>query len=181
MKASPTAFALALVLLAAGRSPAGPAQPTPSPKPDPEQIRARERMVLLDVRTLVMAARQYAAANGSFVDELRCLGQPELCIPGYPKDSPSFIDPSYDFLRTRLGYVRQFHPGSRPDDEQIRQALASATSLRSFAYTAVPEKAGETGFRGFCGDSGGRLCFTSDGSPPPVKDGRCATPCQPLK
>lgn len=181
MKASRAALALALLLLAGGRSLAAQAPVPPRPKLDPEQIRARERMVLLDVRTLVMAARQYAAANGSFADELRCLGRPEVCISGYPKDAPSFIDPSYDFLRTRLGYVRQFHPGPRADDEQIRQARASPTSLRAFAYTAVPEKAGETGFRGFCGDSTGRLCFTSNGSPPPVKDGRCTTPCQPLK
>lgn len=180
MKACGAALIFASLLLAAGRAPAQPVG-APSPRLDPEQIRARERAVILDVRTLLMAARQYAAANGSFVDELRCLGRPEECLPDHPKDAPSFIDPTYDFLRTRLGYVRQFHPGPRPTEAEVRQARASPTSLRSFAYTAVPEKVGQTGFRGFCADSTGRLCFTSDGTLPPVKDGRCAISCPPLK
>lgn len=138
-------------------------------------------MVILDVRSLMTAARQYAAANRTLVDELRCLGQPAACIPEYSKEAPSFIDPGYDYLRTRLGYVRQFHPGPRAGEEEIARARASPTSLRSFAYTAIPDKPGETGIRGFCGDSSGRICFTSDGRLPPVKDGRCGTPCAPLQ
>lgn len=155
--------------------------PSPGPKLTAEQIRARERSVILDVRTLVMAAKDYAAANRSFVDELRCLGRPEECVPDYPKDAPAFVDPSYDFLRTWLGYERKFHPGSRPSEAEIQAARASATSLRSFAYTAVPEKVGETGGRAFCGDSTGRICFTANGAAPEVVEGRCAKSCQELK
>ena len=155
--------------------------PPPPGKPDPEEIRARERMVILEVRTIVMAAKGYAKANRNFVDELRCLGRPEECIPDYPRDAPAFIDPTYDFLRTWLGYERKFHPGPRASEAEIQAARASATSLRSFAYTAVPEMPGETGFRAFCGDSAGRMCFTADGSAPEVKDGRCQKSCKELK
>lgn len=157
------------------------AAPAPSPRPDAEALKARERMVILDLRTLITAARQYAAANGGFVDELRCLGEPWSCIPKHPEDAPSFIDPTYDYLRLRLGYLRQFHAGPKPTEEEIRRARASPSSLRSFAYTAVPEKPGESGVRGFCGDSSGRMCFTADGSLPAVKEGFCAASCPALK
>lgn len=176
------ALALAPFLLAAPSLGAPVAQPaSPGPKPSPEQVRVRERMVILDVRTLVMAAKGYAAANRSFVDELRCLGRPEECIPDYPKDAPAFVDPTYDFLRTWLGYDRKFHPGPRPSETEIQAARASPTSLRSFAYTAVPERPGETGFRAFCGDSTGRMCFTPNGTEPEVTEGRCAKSCRELK
>lgn len=175
-------LAFAPLLLAAPSFGAPVAQtPPPSAKLTPEQIRARERMVILDVRTLVMAAKGYAAANHSFVDELRCLGRPEECVPDYPKDAPAFVDPSYDFLRTWLGYERKFHPGPRPSEAEVQAARASPTSLRSFAYTAVPEKPGETGIRAFCGDSTGRMCFTPNGAVPEVNEGRCAKSCQELK
>jgi hypothetical protein len=154
---------------------------TASESPDLESARARERMVILDIRTLMMAGREYAEANGTFVDELRCLGNPAACLASFPADAPSFLDPTYDYLRTRLGYTRKFHPGPKPAPEEIRNANASATSLRAFAYTAVPERRGETGVRGFCGDSAGRFCFTPDGSEPPVKDGRCGKTCKDLK
>jgi hypothetical protein len=60
-----------------------------------------------------------------------------------------------------------------------RSCVGRLLNLKAFAYTATPVRPGQTGQRGFCGDSGGRLCVTPDGSEPPVKDGRCE-PCKKL-
>ncbi len=44
----------------------------------------------------------------------------------------------------------------------------------AFAWVAVPKEPGTSGVRGFCGDSGGVLCFTADGRAPRVRpDGSC--------
>jgi hypothetical protein len=165
----------------------GPAQsaaPTPSASAarplDAEEIRARERMIQIAVSTVVSAERTYAGTNGSFFDEIRCLTKPAECVPGLPADAAPFLDPTYDWLESKMGYVRKFHPGPRVPPEEIRKAGASPTSLRAFAFTATPVRPGETGSRAFCGDSSGRICFTPKGTEPPVKDGRC-DPCQKLE
>jgi hypothetical protein len=60
-------------------------------------------------------------------------------------------------------------------------------ALSTFAYTAVPlDTRGfpgwrRTGGRAFCGDSTGRLCFTADGSAPPIEDGLCGSRCTPYQ
>ncbi|HSD30255.1 MAG TPA: hypothetical protein VLL75_23350 [Vicinamibacteria bacterium] len=53
----------------------------------------------------------------------------------------------------------------------------------SFAYIAVPEEPGETGVRGFCGDSTFLICFTPDGREPRVTPGgKCdLATCQELQ
>lgn len=148
---------------------------------DAETLRARDRMALLDVRTVLTAARDFAGWNGGYFRELRCLTRPESCLPAFPADRAAFLDPTHDWLATRLGYVRRFHPGP-PVDEGVRiRAQSSPGSLRSFAFTLVPERPGETGLRAFCGDASGKLCAIVSGAEPPVKDGRCGPPCKELK
>jgi len=160
------------------------AVPTPAPTParplDAQEIKAVERMIMIAVSTVVSAERTYAATNGSYFDEIRCLTKPGECLPGLPADAMPFLDPTYDWLEAKMGYVRKFHPGPRAAPEDIRKAGASPTSLKAFAFTATPLRPGETGSRAFCGDSSGRICFTPKGTEPPVKDGRC-DPCQKLE
>jgi hypothetical protein len=146
----------------------------------PEKIKERERNVLLTVSTVLLGQRTYASANGGFFDEMVCLMKPESCIPGLGADAAPFLDPTYAWLEPRLGYVRRFHPGPKAAADAIAKAKASPSSLQTFAFTATPLKAGVTGGRAFCGDSGGRMCMTADGSEPPVKNGRC-DPCQKLQ
>jgi hypothetical protein len=55
----------------------------------------------------------------------------------------------------------------------VAKAKASLSSLKSYAYVAVPLEPGRTGYRGFCIDDSGALRFTRDGTAPPVVDGRC--------
>jgi hypothetical protein len=64
-----------------------------------------------------------------------------------------------------------FDPGVRAAGYAFQYA-SSADGSR-FAYTAVPEKPGETVVRGFCADSSGRLAFTPDGARPALVGGLC--------
>jgi hypothetical protein len=148
---------------------------------DPERLRGRDRSALLDVRTVITAGRQYAAANRSLFGPLSCLTHPETCLPAFPADAAPFLDPTHDWLATRLGYVRKFHSGPTASEEEIQRGGAAPSSLKSFAFTAYPQKPGESGLRGFCGDSSGHICVSRDGSEPRVKDGRCAPPCEELR
>ena len=179
------ALSVGVLLLPAGSGAQSPA-PSASPAPEepakltPEEMRARERMILIAISSVVHAERTYAADNGTFFDEIRCLTQPGQCRPAFPADGAPFLDPTYEWLEPRLGYSRKFHPGPRASPEEIAQAKASPTSLKAFAFTAAPLRPGETGTRAFCGDSSGRMCFTPKGTEPPVKDGRC-DPCQKLQ
>ncbi len=150
-------------------------------KPNVETLRARERMALLDVRSVLMAARQFAGWNGGYHGEIRCLTAPEQCQPDLAKDQAPLLDPTHDWLATRLGYVRKFHPGPPADEEDRIRVRAATGSLRGFAFTVAPEKPGVTGLRAFCGDSSGKVCAMADGTEPPVKEGRCAAPCKELK
>jgi hypothetical protein len=169
----PVGLGVVLAALVASAPAQAPAPPTP------EELRSNERATLLAIQTVLLAGRTYAASNGGLFDELRCLGEPWSCIPGYPKDGASFLDPTYDWLTPQLGYVRKFHAGPPATLDEIARAQASSTSLKAFAYTATPLQAGQ-GQRGLCGDSKGRLCMTRDGSEPPVKNGLCE-PCRKLE
>src|SRR5262245_34711736 len=101
-------------------------------KPDADTLRTRERAALLDVRTVLVAAKQFASGNGGYFGELRCLTAPEACLPDYPKDQAPLLDPTHDWLVTRLGYVRKFHPGPTVDEETRLRAKAAPGSVRSF-------------------------------------------------
>jgi WD40 repeat protein len=52
--------------------------------------------------------------------------------------------------------------------------------FRAGVYTAVPVTPGATGVHGFCGDDGGRVCYTAEGAEPAVSAGRCAASCRDL-
>jgi hypothetical protein len=150
-------------------------------RPDAEALRGRDRTALLDVRTVMLAEKFFAARNGGLFGPFECLTRPETCLPDFPAEEAPFLDPTHDWLATRLGYARTFHPGPKAGADDVRKARAVAASLKGFAFTAVPVKAGESGLRAFCGDSTGKICVTDDGSPPGLRDGRCAPPCKELK
>jgi hypothetical protein len=162
-----------------------PEAPAPAPAALPEAvsaetIRSRERMALLALSTLVQAEKAYAARNGLFFDDVRCLVAPAGCIPGFPAEDAPFLDPTYPWLEPRLGYARKLHAGPKAAPEQISRAGASPSSLVAVAFTVTPLVPGKTGGRAFCGDTSGRMCVTPDGREPPVKDGKCE-PCKKLE
>jgi hypothetical protein len=145
-------------------------------KAQASRISAFKASAVGDIRTVISGQAAYSTANEGFYDELRCLVDPGTCLPSYPKGSPAFLDASV-LQAEKFGYRRTFHPGAKAP----RQAKSSASSLTSYAFTAVPLKPGETGKRGFCGDASGRLCFTPDGSQPKVVGGECDAACTTLK
>jgi hypothetical protein len=67
-------------------------------------------------------------------------------------------------LNSKSGYDRAFQVGASP--AAVNPVVSSGTSLASYAYLASPVSNGQTGVRGFGGDSSGVLCFTPDGSEP---------------
>jgi type II secretory pathway pseudopilin PulG len=141
------------------------------------RVSANESMAIGDIRTVISAEAAYQSANAGYYDTLECLGTPGSCIPGY--NGPTFIDPMLASGLDKGGYKRTFHPGAAPTEEGGSQR--SPSSISSFAYTAVPVQRNQTGVRGFCGDSSGRICYTLDGSEPPVVDGECSQTCQMLR
>jgi hypothetical protein len=161
----------------------GSAAQTPEPPPEAasaDEIKSRERMVLLGISTVLMAEKMYAAANGSYYGEIKCLTRPSDCIPGHDPNAATFLDPTYDWLDTRLGYVRKFYAGPTVPEDLIKRQRAAPASFASFAFTATPAKPGVTGRRAFCADSTGKICFSPDGREPPVRNGRC-DPCKRLE
>ena len=136
-----------------------------------------ESRVLGQIRSLISAEHEYRErlGQGNFCS-LWCLATPALCVPGYT-GAPFLVEP---FVSTpdQSGYRRTFHAGAVAPEPAV---LSPAGRLETFAYTAVPVKVGRMGVRGFCADSTGRICFTIDGSAPPVKDGLCDPGCNDLR
>jgi hypothetical protein len=130
---------------------------------------------------VISAQTAYQSVNCGTYGRLECLSNPKGpgCIVDYPATAPTFLDPGLSSARMKSGYQRTFHPGP-----EVSLAPApgcpGGTGLESFAYTAEPLTRGQTGVRGFCGDASGLICFTTDGSAPPVTNGRCAEGCTPL-
>jgi type IV pilus assembly protein PilA len=141
----------------------------------PSLLRARmaanESAALGDVRTLISAEAVYAGANGGYYDKLECLAQPALCIPGPSAPSQAMIDTMVANTTPRHGYEFALHLGPQAPPESGRPA--SPSSVTSYAYVAVPVKAGNTGLRAFCGDETGVVRFSADGSAPTIFSGRC--------
>src|SRR5262245_1036132 len=124
----------------------------------PSMLRARvsanEASAIGDIRTVISAEAAYQSANVGFYDTLPCLNKPAGCIPGYT--GPEFLSSDLTSGVDKSGYKRTFHPGA-PASGAEGAGSRSPSSIVSFAYTAVPVTNGQTGVRGFCGDSTGRI------------------------
>ncbi len=117
---------------------------------------------------------------------MECLGTPSQCIPNYPAAGSSFLDAQLTSLQPKSGYRHELRTGAaiesvKPAGSELRGQV-SPSSVKTFAYLAVPVQPGRTGIRAFCGDSNGIVCFTADGSEPRVTDGTCdVSSCQVLQ
>jgi prepilin-type N-terminal cleavage/methylation domain-containing protein len=132
------------------------------------RVSANESATIGDVRTVISGEAAYQSANQGWYDEITCLNFAPggACIPNYPTNAPTFLDSAVASLLSKSGYDRAFvsqAPATPP-----ASAVASASSRSNYAYTASPVTGGQTGVRGFGGDSSGVLCFTTDGTEPPV-------------
>jgi prepilin-type N-terminal cleavage/methylation domain-containing protein len=134
------------------------------------RVSANESATIGDIRTVISAQAAYQSANGGWYDEISCLNDPFTCIPSYPANAPTFLDSNLAVQASKSGYDRSFTPGTQPGS-LANCAVCSGSSLASDTYTATPVTAGQTGVRGFGGDSSGVLCFTSDGTQPDIANG----------
>jgi type II secretory pathway pseudopilin PulG len=143
------------------------------------RVSANEAATIGDVRTVISAQAAYTTVNGGYYDTLECLGAPGNCIPDY--SGPTFLDPTLASGIPKNGYRRTLYLGEAADLAGAAQPI-SPSSVRSYAYVAVPLQRGQTGVRAFCGDVNGVVCATADGSEPEVADGQCVTgsTCVPL-
>jgi len=129
------------------------------------RVSANESATIGDIRTVISAQAAYQSANGGWYDaNLLCLTAPfdGACIPNYPSNSPTFLDSQLTSLLAKSGYSRSFGAGDVPLN--INSNISSGTSVTSYVYWATPTSGGQTGVRGFAGDSSGLLCFSTDGS-----------------
>ncbi len=131
------------------------------------RVSANESATIGDVRTVISAQAAYQSANAGWYDgSLTCLATAgPSCIPNYPTNAPTFLDSNIANLLAKSGYNRSFEAGPQPSN---LSPLASLSSVASYAYLTSPVNQGQTGVRGFGGDSSGVLCFTADGTVPPT-------------
>jgi hypothetical protein len=127
---------------------------------------SNEPATIGDIRTVIVAQAAYQAANAGYYGTPECLAHPSACLAGYPVSGPTFLDSMIASGLPKSGYSRRFVAGPPPPNGQPR-------SMTSWAYVAVPVTPGRTGIRGFCGDSTGEICMTTQGQEPPVADGLC--------
>jgi prepilin-type N-terminal cleavage/methylation domain-containing protein len=131
------------------------------------RVSANESATIGDIRTVISGEAAYQSANGGWYDQISCLNAP--CIPSYPTNAPTFLDSNIAALRSKSGYDRSFGAGPKP--ATINTAISSGSSLSSYGYTATPVTQGQTGVRGFGGDSSGVLCFSTTGAAPTITNG----------
>ena len=127
------------------------------------RISANEAACVADVRTVISAQAAYRTANGGHYDVITCLSGPSACIPSYPANAPTFLDPQITALRPKSGYSRSFTPGLAPG---TLEPIASPSSIESYVYVGRPETQNRTGIRGFAGGDEGAICMSGDGSDP---------------
>jgi prepilin-type N-terminal cleavage/methylation domain-containing protein len=131
------------------------------------RVSANESATIGDIRTVISAQAAFQSANGGwYTGAITCLNQVTtmVCIPSYPANAPTFIDSNIASLGAKSGYARSFGAGSVPNP--LNTMVSGTQSVSSYVYIATPVSQGQTGVRGFGGDSSGILCFTPSGTAP---------------
>src|SRR5690242_4846537 len=111
------------------------------------RISANESAMVGDARTVVSAEAAYHSANSAFYGAISCLGNPQVCLTGYPLTGPTFLDAQMASLLTKSGYARSF-VGDTVNAGGITGAV------NNYCYQGTPASA-QGGVRSFAGDSSG--------------------------
>jgi type IV pilus assembly protein PilA len=138
------------------------------------RVSANEAMAIRDIRSVIEAEASYQSSNGGFFGALECLSAPSSCKANY--QGSTFLEPALARTGLKGGYLRSFHPGPASAASGVARS-----SLRAWAYVALPAERGRTGVRAFCGDATGRICYTAQGTMPTVVDGVCPAGCEDLQ
>ncbi len=130
------------------------------------------------IRQFQQAQAAYASLNEGYYDRLECVLTPAMCIRnGDERNKAVLLDPSFAPPQ-RHGYTFLLQLFGTPVQ---RSPTASATSMRGYAYRALPSE--ESGDRiAYCGDETGLICSfdaktTNDGG----NGGRCPATCRPIQ
>jgi type IV pilus assembly protein PilA len=139
------------------------------------RVSANESATIGDIRTMISAQAAYQSANGGwYANDILCLSQPTggTCIPNYPTNGPTFLDPnltSNTGAIAKSGYMRSY--GTAGALAGVNTAVSGSASTSTYAYTAMPVTAGQSGVRSFGGDASGVICFDSQGNQVGVSNG----------
>jgi prepilin-type N-terminal cleavage/methylation domain-containing protein len=131
------------------------------------RVSANEAATIGDIRTVISAQAAFQSANGGwYTGVFTCLNvvTSPACIPNYPTNAPTFLDTSIAGLASKSGYARTFAAGATP--APLNTNVSGTNSVSSYVYEATPVSQGQTGVRGFGGDSSGILCFSANGVAP---------------
>jgi prepilin-type N-terminal cleavage/methylation domain-containing protein len=131
------------------------------------RVSANEAATIGDIRTVISSQAAYQSSNGGFYEgKLTCLVKPSGgCIPSYPTNAPTFLDSQIAAFTVKTGYTRSFIAGPGPVP---LPASSSPSSTSGFTYFGTPLVTGQSGVRGFGGDSSGLVCYTPSGTAPVV-------------
>ncbi len=132
------------------------------------RVSANESATIGDIRSVISAQAAFHSANGGWFTRLpdcwaNPWGRPE-CIAYYPAGAPTFADSAIAGLITKSGYSRSFAAAAPPPT--LDTNLAGSQSASSYVYLASPTSPGQSGVRGFGGDSAGVICAVPNGSQP---------------
>ena len=136
------------------------------------RVSANESATIGDIRTVISAQAAYQSANGGYyTSSWACLNVPTAagCIPSYPANGPTFVDSQIAALTPKSGYSRQL--GTLGAVPAPLPPQTGASSVVAYTYLATPLNTGQTGVRGFGGDSSGVLCQNSTGALPATSSG----------
>jgi prepilin-type N-terminal cleavage/methylation domain-containing protein len=136
------------------------------------RVSANESAAIGDIRTVISAEAAYHSASGGLYGTLTCLSVPNGagCIPGYPPQAPTFVDSTIAAQTPKSGYARL-----------MDETAAVPGGLSCYVYHATPVTGGQSGVRGFAGDCGGAICFTTDGTQVPSAGGRMNQGCTSIQ
>ena len=127
-------------------------------------VSTAEATAIGDIRTMIAAQAAYASRNdGRYEPRLECLVQPAKCLPGYPAGGEPFLGlRRWRPCGRRAGYRRAFRPGPQaPPRAAVAGRSPASRESRASRTRRCRRSPGETGVRGFCGDSTALLCFTT--------------------
>jgi len=128
------------------------------------EMSANESATIGDIRTVISAQAAYQSANGGwYASTMTCLSVPTggTCIPSYPTNGPTFLDPNLAAQAPKSGYNRSFDATAITG---VNTAVSGSDSTGAYAYSAWPVTVGQSGVRAFAGDSSGVICFTPNAS-----------------
>lgn len=139
----------------------------PAPTGDPASVAVAE------IRTLQRAQAVYSGLNEGYYDRLECVLAPATCIRNGDGRNNAVLLPQRFKEVERNDFVYTLYLFGAP---AVRSVTASSTSMRGYAYRAVPTGGVGTAY---CGDESGNVCsydaqtFASDRG----NGGRCPNVC----